>query len=146
MRLALDNPFLVLLASLIIFSGSAWIGTRLHRVLKVEGSDSENFSFVLGGTLTLLGLIIGFTFSMAVGRYDQRKNREEQEANAIGTAYAQADLLPATEAAKVRGLLRAYLDQRMLFYTLNDAQQLRKVDAETARLQREMWTVVTPHA
>ena len=146
MRAALDNPFLVLLGSLIIFSASAWIGTRLHHVLRIGESDRDNFSFVLGGTLTLLGLIVGFTFSMAVGRYDQRISREEQEATAIGTAYAQADLLPATDAASVRSLLRAYVDQRILFYTLNDGQQLRKIGAETARLQREMWTVVTAYA
>jgi hypothetical protein len=146
MRAALDNPFFVLLGSLIVFSASGWIGTRLHRLLQIGESDKESFSFVLGGTLTLLGLIVGFTFSMAVGRYDQRKNREEQEANAIGTAYAQADLLPATDAARVRGLLRSYVEQRILFYTLNDAEQLRRIAAETARLQREMWTVVTAHA
>src|SRR5215470_4219230 len=122
MRAALDNPFLVLVGSLILFSASAWIGTRLHRLLQIGESDRENFSFVLGGTLTLLGLIVGFTFSMAVGRYDQRKNREEQEANAIGTAYAQADLLPATDSARVRGLLGAYVDQRILFYTLSVPQ------------------------
>ena len=146
MRAAFDNPFLVLLGSLIVFSVSAWIGTRLHRVLHLGESDKENFSFVLGGTLTLLGLIVGFTFSMAVGRYDQRKSHEEQEANAIGTAHAQADLLPETDAARVRRLLRAYVDQRLLFYTLKDAQQLQRVDAETTRLQRELWTVVTAHA
>jgi hypothetical protein len=146
MRAALDNPFLVLLGSLIVFSVSAWIGTRLHRQLQVGESDQENFSFVLGGTLTLLGLIVGFTFSMAVGRYDLRKSREEQEANAIGTAYVQADLLPATDAARVRGLLRDYADQRVLFYTLNDAPRLRRVGAETTRLQTEMWTVVASHA
>ena len=146
MRAALDNPFLVLLGSLVVFSASAWIGNRLHPLLRIGESDRENFSFVLGGTLTLLGLIVGFTFSMAVGRYDQRKAREEQEANAIGTAYGQADLLPAADAARVRGLLRAYLDQRILFYSLSDAQQLGKVRVETARLQQEMWTVVTAHA
>jgi len=146
MRAALDNPFLVLLGSLIVFSVSAWIGTRLHRVLRIGESDQENFSFVLGGTLTLLGLIVGFTFSMAVGRYDQRKAREEQEANAIGTVYAQADLLPATDGTKVRGLLRAYVEQRLLFFTLSDAEQLRRVDAETSRLQREMWAIVTAYA
>ena len=146
MRAALDNPFFVLLGSLIVFSASAWIGTRLHRVFPIGESDNDNFSFVLGGTLTLLGLIVGFTFSMAVGRYDQRKNREEQEANAIGTAYVQADLLPATDAARVRDLLRAYVDQRILFCTLKDPPQLRRNDAETGRLQREMWTVVTAHA
>jgi hypothetical protein len=146
MRAALDNPFFVLLGSLIVFSGSAWIGTRLHRALQIGESDRESFSFVLGGTLTLLGLIVGFTFSMAVGRYDLRKSHEEQEANAIGTAHAQADLLPAADAARVRGLLRAYVEQRVLFYTLKDGEQLRRVDAETSRLQREMWTVVTAHA
>jgi hypothetical protein len=146
MRAALNNPFLVLLGSLIVFSVSAWIGTRLHRLLQIEESDQESFSFVLGGTLTLLGLIVGFTFSMAVGRYDQRKSREEQEANAIGTAYAQADLLSPSDATGVRALLRVYADQRLLFYTVNDAEQLRRVDAETGRLQREMWTIVTAHA
>jgi hypothetical protein len=146
MRAALDNPFFVLLGSLIVFSGSAWIGTRLHRLLRLGDSDKDDFSFVLGGTLTLLGLIVGFTFSMAVGRYDQRKSHEEQEANSIGTAYLQADLLPAADAARVRGLLRAYVDQRILFYTLSDAQQLQRVDGETARLQREMWTVVSAQA
>ncbi len=48
MRAALDNPFLVLLGSLIVFSASAWSGTKLHRVLRIGESDGENFSFVLG--------------------------------------------------------------------------------------------------
>jgi hypothetical protein len=48
--------------------------------------------------LTLLALIIGFSFSMAVTRYDQRKNTE-QEANAIGTEYVRADLLSPVDAA-----------------------------------------------
>ena len=52
---------------------------------------------------------------MALNRYDQRKNYEEEEANAIGTVYARAGLLPATDAAKVRALLLAYLDQRIAF-------------------------------
>jgi hypothetical protein len=62
---------------------------------------------VLGATLTLLSLIVGFSFSMAVGRYDQRKNLEEEEANAIGTEYARAELLPAAAAARVRALLKS---------------------------------------
>jgi hypothetical protein len=52
---------------------------------------------------------------MATARYDQRKNYEEQEANAIGTEYVRADLLSPIEAAKVRSLLGSYLDQRVLF-------------------------------
>ena len=53
---------------------------------------------------------------MAVTRYDQRKNYEEAEANAIGTEYVRADLLPAEHAARARGLLRKYLDRRIAFY------------------------------
>ena len=47
---------------------------------------------------------------MAVGRYDQRKNYEEEEANAIGTEYSRADLLPDDTAAKVRTLLSKYIN------------------------------------
>jgi len=57
---------------------------------------------VLAASLTLLALIIGFSFSMAVSRYDQRKNYEEAEANAIGTEYLRANLLPADDATRVR--------------------------------------------
>jgi hypothetical protein len=98
--------------------------------------------FVLGGTLTLLGLIIGFTFSMAVSRYDQRKNYEEAEANAIGTEYVRADLLPATDAAKVRTLIRSYLDLRIRTYQTRRRRELRELDAQTARLQSQLWSAV----
>ena len=68
-------------------------------------SEREDFGVVQAATLTLLGLIIGFSFSMAIGRYDQRKNYEEAEANAIGTEYVRAGLLPAADATKVRAQL-----------------------------------------
>ncbi len=143
----LDYPLPLGLVSLCVFWVSAWVGGRLRARRRggAEG-DREDFSFIIGGTLTLLGLIIGFTFSMAVGRYDQRKNYEEQEANAIGTEYARADLLAPAAAVKVRRLLRAYLDQRVLHYGTRDARRLRQIDVETARLQGEMWSVVAEHA
>jgi len=102
----------------------------------------DDFGIILAATLTLLGLIVGFTFSMALGRYDQRKNYEEEEANAIGTEYLRAGLLPAADAAKVRALLLSYLDQRILFYTTRDEQQLAQIDARTAKLQAELWSAV----
>src|SRR6516162_5799218 len=143
----LDYPFLILGLSLLIFWGSASIGGWFRkRARQLRDDAHEDFAFVLGATLTLLGLIVGFTFSMAVGRYDQRKNYEEQEANAIGTEYVRADFLPAADAAKVRGLLRAYTDQRILFYTRSDGLEFRRINAETTRLQGEMWRVVTAYA
>src|SRR5262249_32625589 len=136
-------PVLVLAISFFALALSAWIGVLLsgnRRAVKAE--MRENFGIILAATLTLLGLIVGFTFSMALNRYDQRKNYEEEEANAIGTEYARAALLPAADAAKVRALLLNYLDQRILFYTTRDEQQLAQIDAQTAKLQAELWSAV----
>jgi hypothetical protein len=142
-----DHPFLILALSLLTFWFSAWIGSWLRQRRGTIKEDAhDDFSFVLGGTLTLLGLIVGFTFSMAVSRYDQRKNCEEEEANAIGTEYVRADLLPVDQASRVRALLKSYLDQRMLAYTTRDEQLQEESNIQTARLQTEMWTVVTASA
>ena len=65
---------------------------------------------------------------MAVSRYDQRKNYEEAEANAIGTEFVRADLLPAGYAARVRDLLKKYVDERVLFYTTRDQRGLVKIE------------------
>jgi uncharacterized membrane protein (UPF0136 family) len=83
---------------------------------------------------------------MAVDRYDQRKNYEAVEANVIGTEYVRAGLLPAADAAKVRTLLSKYIDQRVLFYTTRDEQQLAQINSYTAQLQTELWSTVEASA
>jgi hypothetical protein len=88
------------------------------RRFNLEEDARRDLEIIVGATLTLLGLIIGFSFSMAISRYDQRKIYEEAEANAIGTEYVRADLLPAADANRVRALLKDYLEQRVLFYGL----------------------------
>lgn len=66
----------------------AWFGASfLGRYVPHSEEAGGDFKVVLTATLTLLGLIIGFSFSMAIGRYDRRKTFEEAEANAIGTEY-----------------------------------------------------------
>lgn len=83
---------------------------------------------------------------MAISRYDQRKNYEEAEANAIGTEYVRAHLLPAGDSAKVRDLLRKYLDRTILFYTTRDRSHLAQIETETLKLQNELWTALQPAA
>jgi hypothetical protein len=144
----LNYPLIVLTASLVLFWLSAWLGGCLHAKhwIVLDEKNAEDFRFVLGSALTLLGLIIGFTFSMAVSRYDQRKSCEEQEANAIGTEYARATLLPSVYQAKVRGLLVSYLDQRIVNYLARDPEKLREAGVRTAQLQDEMWSAVAAPA
>src|SRR5262250_3752016 len=108
-----DFPLLVFALTLLTLWLSAQIGAFVRKKLRpLEETERPDFDIVLAGTLTLLGLIIGFGFSMAVSRYDQRKNYEAEEANAIGTEYLRAGLLPPSDSATTRTLLRSYLDQR----------------------------------
>jgi hypothetical protein len=138
-----DSPILIFALSLPLLSASAWIGGFVLRGDRQLSEESrESFGVVLAASLTLLGLIIGFTFSMAISRYDQRKNYEEAEANAIGTEYLRLDMLPADTASAARALLRAYTEQRILFYTTRTAGAMAQVDTDTARLQRQLWSAV----
>jgi hypothetical protein len=142
----IDSPFAVFLIALIAQWGAAYVGDRLRRKVRPLAKDErEDFDTVLTAALTLLALIIGFSFSMAVSRYDQRKNYEEAEANAIGTEFIRADLLPADAAVKVRELLKKYVDQRVLFY-LGGQQVSGAADADSAKLQAELWSSVVQAA
>src|SRR5580765_8198480 len=112
----IDSPFIVFFVFLFAQWGAAYIGNFLRRRYPLGGNERNDLNTVLTTTLTLLVLIISFSFSMAVSRYDQRKIHEEAEANAIGTEYARAALLPADDGMKVRALLHRYVNQRILFY------------------------------
>jgi hypothetical protein len=142
MRL-MDSPLMILGLSLALMFIGAHIGDQIReRFVPLQEDRRNDFGVVLGATLTLLGLLIGFSFSMAVSRYDQRKNYEEAEANAIGTEYVRADLLPSETGTRVRELLKQYTDQRVLFYTSRNPRSIEKINADTAKLQNELWSTI----
>ena len=143
----MNFPLLVFALSFVVLLLAAFIGDAIRsRVHALNEEERDDFNVVLNATLTLLGLLIGFSFSMAISRYDQRKNYEEAEANAIGTEYSRADLLPAGDAAKVRQLLKRYVDERILFYTTRSQGRLAKINSDTAELQNELWAAIRPAA
>ena len=146
MENVMNFPIAILICSLIVMWASSRIGVLLRTKLHFAEDEREDFSIVTGAVLTLLGLLIGFSFSMAITRYDQRKNYEEEEANAIGTEYVRADFLPAASAAKVHQLLAKYTDLRIQFYETLDETRLDKINAETAQLQNTMWSEVSSAA
>jgi hypothetical protein len=138
----LDFPVLVFVLTFVALWLSARIGASFAKVRPLKEGEKDDFDRVSNASLTLLALIVGFSFSMAVSRYDQRKSYEEEEANAIGTEYVRAGLLPAEDAAHVQNLLVQYLDQRLLFYTARETQPLNEINAQTAKLQSQMWSAV----
>jgi hypothetical protein len=136
-------PLVVLGLSLVVLWLSVRIGVSFRKRRRgLDENEREDFGIIMAAILTLLGLIIGFSFSMAITRYDQRKNLEETEANAIATEYVRVDFLSAVDAARARALLRSYLDQRILFYGTRDDRQLGQIDAATAQLQADLWSAV----
>jgi hypothetical protein len=142
-----DSPLLVFVLTVV----GLWLVARLgaillRRVLPFSEKMRDDFGPILAATLTLLGLVIGFSYSMATGHFDRRSSYEASEANAIRTEYMRAGLLPAAAAADLRALLRDYIDQRIAFYGARDEREMAPVNARTAQLQAEMWSTVAAAA
>jgi hypothetical protein len=133
-------PLVLFAVTFVALSAAALAGAWLRR--RFSNAGDEPLGLILAATLTLLGLIVGFSFSVAANRYDQRKNFEEAEANAIGTEILRADLLPATDAAKVRKLLAEYTDLRIRFYLNKQDDQRKQIGDQTAQLQAALWSAV----
>jgi hypothetical protein len=138
----LNNEWLLLLTVAVLLLGMAEVGhhfgLRLHRA-----NDTARRSLiggVQGAVLGLLALLLGFTFSMAVNRYDTLRNLVLKEANAVGTAWLRAGLLPEPQRAPVRELLRRYLDVRLKYAALSrDPAALAEGLRLSAELQKQLW-------
>ena len=143
MSVYFDNPFAVFSVAFIAQVIAAYAGDLLRkRTHSFKQGERHDFNTVQSGTMVLLGLIIGFSFSMAVTRYDQRKSLEEAEANAIGTMYLRADLLQGDSGSRTRELLRKYIALRVAFYQEGDSRRLSEIGEQTASIQNALWSEV----
>jgi hypothetical protein len=141
----MDFPAVVFILSLALLTVAVGVGDGLRRRAVEANEDRRaDTALLLSAILMLLFLIIGFSFSMAVNRYDLRKNCEQSEAIAIGTLYSRADLLTPGDAAKVQLLLRKYLEQRISFYTVRTSGRAAEISVDTVRLQAELWSTIRP--
>ncbi len=104
---------------------------------KLEG---PGFPAIEGAVFGLFGLLLAFTFSGAVARWDAHRNLIVEEANDIGTAYLRLDLLPADAQPELRDLFRQYTTIRAhRFDFLPDTPQTIAAAEESDRLQGEIW-------
>lgn len=139
----MNSPFLVFGICFVLFWVTEQVAAHLRKTDAKPGEpERKDIEIILGAVLTLFALVVGFSFAMATGRYDLRKNLEAEETVAIGTAYDRAGLLPVSDTAKVHGLLKHYLAQRILFYTVNDPRQLNRIGDSTNELKHELWSSV----
>jgi hypothetical protein len=107
MSAIVNFPLLVFALSFAVLGLSAKAGDTLRKKSSGVREDAgHDFGVVLTGALTLLALIIGFSFSMAINRYDLRKNDEQAETTAIAIEYIRTNLLPPGDASRAQELLR----------------------------------------
>ena len=95
----------------------------------------------------LLGLLLGFTFFMAVERFDARRALVLEEANAIGTTFLRSDFLPTEQRKAAQGLLRAHICARLALHSAGiDTARLEKANRESARIEGELWALAVEAA
>lgn len=105
-----------------------------------EGDGAAGIGALEGSIFALLGLLIAFTFSGALTRFDTRRQLDVEEANDIGTAYLRLDLLPPGAQPALRDLFRQYVHTRLEVYRkLPDLNAAKGELARVNQLQGEIW-------
>ena len=100
-----------------------------------------------GALLGLLGLLLGFTFAMSVGRYDARKQLVLDEANAIGTAWLRAAMLSDPARESIRATLKDYVSARLEGARVSsDSPEFSEQAARSERDQGAMWRAAVAEA
>ena len=118
----------------------AWfLGKRLGHMLKGNLSKHPQLGVVQGSIFGLLGLLLGLCFAGALNRFVERQQIIVREANAVGTAYLRADLLPEAQRAHVKSLLREYTQQRIDLFSMRTGYDDRKIQDKLTTLHEGMW-------
>lgn len=119
----------------------AWARRRQER----KSSDSEDEmdggmeGYVVSASLALLGLLLGFTFSLAVDRFETRRALVLQEANAIGTAYLRSQALEEPHRSRMSKVLFDYTNNRIALAIATPAAQPRLL-AVNDRMLTDLWS------
>jgi hypothetical protein len=125
---------------------SVELGYRLARYrLQREQLEKESpLGGMVGSTLGLLAFMLAFTFGLAGSRFEDRRQILLSEANAIGTTYLRAALIPEPMRTESRNLLREYVNVR-----LEGVQQPGKLEqslSKSEQLHNQLWTVAVAAA
>jgi hypothetical protein len=138
-----DASFVAVFGLLLAMLACTEVG---HRVGRRTGSDASRAvpTDVAGALLGMLGLLLGFTVSMAETRFDARKHLVIEEANAIGTALLRTELLPAPLDAQSRALLVGYLGGRIRWgEQAGDAVRQAELARTDAKIHEKLWRLAT---
>jgi hypothetical protein len=137
---SLDSWQLGLVVFAVVGGGCA-VGVLIGRYLRRHSDHyREGIGALQGALLGLVGLILAFGLSLAVGRYQDRRADVVNDANTIGTAYLRAQTLAEPQRSRSLALLRRYNDLAIrVTYEVPGSASLRATAAEQGRLQQMLW-------
>ncbi len=97
--------------------------------------------------LGLLALLLGFSFSMVIARFDLRRDLVLKESNAIGTAFLRAGAIQDPASSTIKKTLREYVDARLEFYAAGaDLPRIYKALDRATALQKRFWSTAEAEA
>jgi len=137
------NEFLIVGALLALLLIATEIGFRRGRSARpaIEDPAKSHYWSLQAGVMGLLALLLAFTFSMSVMRYDARKELLIDEANAIGTTYLRSSMLPEPYRSEVAKLIGDYVASRLRDYAIAVDEEKREAEERNCqRLQNQLWS------
>jgi hypothetical protein len=126
-------------AIIIVFAGAAELGAWAGRYLRGSENKGEHMGTLAGSALGLLALLLAFSFSLALSRYEARRALVLEEANAIGSTANFALMLPETAEGPVLSMLRDYAAVRIGLGVPYDPAKLDRDIAKSLDLQAKLW-------
>lgn len=126
----------VMLALLAAREAGYWIHRRRLRDGSVAAGED---GFTLSSVLGLLALLVGFTFSMSLSRFDTRRELVLQESNAIGTTWLRVQLLDEAGRNELNPILRAYVAERIVYGAAKTEHEQNESYARASVIQNRFW-------
>jgi hypothetical protein len=137
------TPLLLIALSLLACMLVAAVAGALFSGPRIGGDNEGQVGYVVSAVLGLLALLLGFTFSLAVDRFEARRVLVLTEANAIGTAYLRVQLLEEPHRARMSDILVRYVDNRLVLARAQQRdEQLRLLKVNDA-LITDLWTATS---
>ena len=132
---------LAMLACMVAASFAGWYFRKRPDPDAETSDDSRGAQegYIVSAVLGLLALLTGFTFAMALDRFDTRRERVLIEANAIGTTYLRVQLLEEPHRTRMSSLLREYTDTRLAL-ARDDGERRRPLLRRNDALVTDLWT------
>ena len=135
------NEILIVAGLLLGGLVAAEIGFRIGAAFKREDDAlNKQLDVIRSATLALVAFLVAFAFSGSAGRFVDRLDIIVTEANALGTAWLRADVLPEPQRGELKATLKEYTTDRVTLLSSRDWDEIHRLLGKVGGLQERMWS------